>query len=482
MNMFAQKQLKMETDNSGSSKAGAPPSEEEHELKWPSGTVLLVTDITRKFCTEFIVESRGRDCITLARPAAPYHRLVISQNNKIGFKESNDKSCFIRPVGDGNDTGAMVGLKSSFRELYLGFSESGDLETKASPTFHFISVIPRYYDRKLPSLAQCQQQQRSQDAEANFLRLSSRTSPRDHTAWADPSQPDQRRTLSRSQLQQLYHYGYVHISSLVEPRKIEDCVKLLNHYLGVAGSIVRGGVQGNDFGKFEGGITRRPEVLSLIEGSLTEIIENSLLAGAGCIDKTTSNLQAQIAYRFPELHSPYEYMGLQPSSPGPVSGSDAVTGLDLSTVPWHTDGLRQGRAHGFTILVGICLADTDRLLAGNLLIWPRTHKLLHVCKTNEYGALDMESLDMFLSGGFDCRAMLTDDEKQAIFDEDQAERMHHGRTISRKNSNTIISRTTSLNQSDHENEPTNLPSLGNPISLIMKAGVNGILYITCRRY
>jgi len=54
---------------------------------------------------------------------------------------------------------------------------------------------------------------------------------------------------------------------------------------------------------------------------------------------------------------------------------------------WHTDGLRQGKNHSFSLLVGVALSDTDRGgeddcssgggggggSGGNLCVWPGSH-------------------------------------------------------------------------------------------------------------
>ena len=45
---------------------------------------------------------------------------------------------------------------------------------------------------------------------------------------------------------------------------------------------------------------------------------------------------------------------------------------------WHTDGLRQGKKHSFSLLVGVALSDTPPVSAaggsGNLFVWPGSHR------------------------------------------------------------------------------------------------------------
>eukprot|EP01034_Spumella_vulgaris_P026107 gene26107-32637_t len=92
----------------------------------------------------------------------------------------------------------------------------------------------------------------------------------------------------------------------------------------------------------------------------------------------SSNLSAQIAYRFPELTNPELR----------TDNRDAIA----ESTAWHTDGLRQGKAHGFSLLLGIVLSDVHEDFSGNLMVWPGSHLLLHSCKTTEFGALDMVKL------------------------------------------------------------------------------------------
>lgn len=58
-----------------------------------------------------------------------------------------------------------------------------------------------------------------------------------------------------------------------------------------------------------------------------------------------------------------------------ASGSamkDRISGTD-----WHTDGLRQGKKHSFSLLVGIALTDMPIPNIGNLCVWPGSHLRIH---------------------------------------------------------------------------------------------------------
>jgi hypothetical protein len=453
--------------------------------EWNSGDVLLLTDPHSHVCVEFIVEVRtnanANTIVSLARPTSPYHRLVFTQNNKLVFKDTNDKTCFIRPVyvcaydsnahpGKHTHSSQRMAFRSSFRDAYIGLDGSGELVCVQTPVYYLVTVIRDYYNSKVrtcTTIAAATNNNRSHtdDFEASIL---------------EPAMPATQ--LSKQQLLQFYHYGYTQIPRIVQSHKIDVAVKMLNHYLGVPGALVLGGIQGQGLGKFEGGITRRQEIMALLEGELSDLIVNSLFTSQsvqGTIDTTA--LQTQIAFRFPELNSAYEH--------GAYTGEDTV---DLSSFPWHTDGLRQGRSHSFTLLVGVCLQEISSApLAGNLLIWPRTHRLLHSCKMNQYGALDLQRLKNALPHFIGCSGNeVSDEEIMLEFQEDQNRRRsmlpkpekdahvpfkddaHKAPTI-RTRVNDGFGDDETL--AHHDNEPDNLPSLGNPLAVTMKAGVGNCL-------
>jgi ectoine hydroxylase-related dioxygenase (phytanoyl-CoA dioxygenase family) len=120
----------------------------------------------------------------------------------------------------------------------------------------------------------------------------------------------------------------------------------------------------------------------------------------------------------------------------------------IDQTEWHTDGLRQGRTHGFSLLVGVVLSDCDEDFCGNLLIWPGSHEPVHACAVGTHGALDLGRL----------RRMYGHDSLPL--------------------SSTSSSQGTVPGQEDtiHDNEPSDLPPLGEPLQLRAKAGDVVILH------
>jgi hypothetical protein len=163
------------------------------------------------------------------------------------------------------------------------------------------------------------------------------------------------------QIRRFISEGYLQIPSVVQKEKIDECVRQLNHHLGKPGDIVAGGVQGGEqLGKFTGHLSNCPAVKELLKGQV-KLILSALFGGASGYE--SSNLSAQIAYRFPELTNP----DLRTDNRNEIAESTA----------WHTDGLRQGKAHGFSLLLGIVLSDISEDFSGNLMVWPGSHLLLH---------------------------------------------------------------------------------------------------------
>ena len=53
----------------------------------------------------------------------------------------------------------------------------------------------------------------------------------------------------------------------------------------------------------------------------------------------------------------------------------------------HTDGLRQGKKHSFSLLVGVALSDNCVANRGNLCVWPGSHHVIHPLMRSPDGAV-----------------------------------------------------------------------------------------------
>ena len=103
-----------------------------------------------------------------------------------------------------------------------------------------------------------------------------------------------------------------------------------------------------------------PELMGIPKtGNLARLIEQFI--GYNQVD---SQYGCQVALRFPGVRDDL------------VAGGAAVRSF-VGERDWHTDGLRQGKKHSFSLLVGVCLEDCLVENRGNLCVWPGSHRWCH---------------------------------------------------------------------------------------------------------
>lgn len=165
--------------------------------------------------------------------------------------------------------------------------------------------------------------------------------------------------LTESQRRSFMEHGYLQIRDVVPMRLVNAALRRINHELGIPGRMVDGGVEGS--AKLAGNVSNSEDVLNLFYLSDACKVADALL-GAGNVAAPKG---AQIAMRFPELGVPREPLGIE----------------------WHTDGMRQGKLHPFSLLLGVTLSDVREPLAGNFTVFPGSHRSLHALLTDG-GKLD----------------------------------------------------------------------------------------------
>jgi hypothetical protein len=237
------------------------------------------------------------------------------------------------------------------------------------------------------------------------------------------------------------------LSSVILPAKVFECSRLLMHHLGIPGDLSAGGTQ-DGYGKLGGSLSNCSEIRSLLlhpqssKGasiSLLNIIEEML--GVGRVDM--GSISGQIALRFPENIQDSVTCCLNSDSFNFSHMPDGTLSIGSA---WHTDGFRQGKYHGFSLLVGICLSDCVDDFSGNLLLWPGSHVPIHKSIIGQHGGLDLDLL-----------ARLVNDEVSEEVNE-------------KFSSATETTEAVVTERILHENAPTNLPSLGEPLQMHFKAG------------
>jgi len=146
--------------------------------------------------------------------------------------------------------------------------------------------------------------------------------------------------------------GYVHIPNVVTKKKVNAALRAINHSLGE-------GVDAADMQTFRAQsycpeLRRDPVITNLYNESHATTLAESLI-GAGKIKSINGG---QIALRFPGMQE-------TPAQPGPH--------LDGMYSP--TNGVPKGKINSFTMLLGIMLSDVSEDFAGNLAVWPGTHRI-----------------------------------------------------------------------------------------------------------
>ena len=132
-------------------------------------------------------------------------------------------------------------------------------------------------------------------------------------------------------------------------------------------------------------------------GSLVLAAAEQLLGGPGCTD-LSSSAGAQIALRFPGR-----------SRSRCAKNSDTAAEDVLPGTRWHVDGMRQGKAHPFSLLVGVALSDVRAPFCGNLCVFPGSHRRI------EPLLLPDGKLRGYEQPQFDCAGMRSGDMDRGIY-------------------------------------------------------------------
>jgi len=261
-----------------------------------------------------------------------------------------------------------------------------------------------------------------------------------------------RRSLSYWELQRFIMEGYLHVPNIIDINIINNCLRFLNYHLGIPGSVTPGGAQ-NGLGKLSGSISNSKEVRDLLYESLY-IIEDIIGENNCDID----NPSAQIAFRFPEYNN-------------------KDNSKEMDNTQWHTDDLRKGKSHGFSILLGICLNDINDDFSGNLLVWPGSHYLIHQSQIGSNGDIDKDRLkslktkqQIYLNEDYDSTDNILTSNDTIDNNNNNNNNNNNSNSNSNNSNNSNNNNDNNGNIVYHNNEPLDLPNLGNPYQVKCKAG------------
>ncbi len=230
-----------------------------------SGVVLHLTDLTSGHSTNLLLEKKGKGSISLARPSQPYHRLSVLQSGEVEFRIGSDKFCLWRFISASESQKDHFFVQSCLSALFLKFDENSKVfqSMTTEPVAFRIQVV----DSTTEILTSCSFTERK-----SF----------EFSSW---------------QLQRMLLEGYLVLPQHLPLHKVTSCLRVLNQHMGVPGALVKGGTQGVDVGKFEGGVTTCFEMRQLFLGEVCAAVD-SLMGGVDSCD--IHALSAQIAFRFPE--------------------------------------------------------------------------------------------------------------------------------------------------------------------------------------
>ena len=146
----------------------------------------------------------------------------------------------------------------------------------------------------------------------------------------------------------------------------------------------------------------------------------------------------------------------------------------------------------FSLLVGVCLSDVTEEFAGNLLVWPGSHKLLHACKAAaRTSAANASAKEKGLSSSSSSSSSSVDSPDpgpdHGAIDVALLQRMvaaeqltAQGREITEANLEQLLATAAptppppppSGVSPHHDNAPAHLPDLGPPHHVLARAGNN----------
>ena len=158
--------------------------------------------------------------------------------------------------------------------------------------------------------------------------------------------------LTHAQKQQFIEQGFVRVPGVVPRVMVNAALRAINHAVGE-------GMNVEDMTRYRSQtycpeVARSPVITDLVNRTPALSMAESLI-GEGKIKSVGGG---QIALRFPTLKDP-------PGQPGPH--------LDGMYSPHN--GVTKGQISNFTMLLGVMLSDVVTPYAGNLAVWPGTHRL-----------------------------------------------------------------------------------------------------------
>ncbi|KAK1939287.1 hypothetical protein P3T76_008671 [Phytophthora citrophthora] len=299
-----------------------------------TGAVVQVTHVASGYSFRALVErgaSSNTLILSLCSMMRPYEKLKVALNGQVSWALAVAKfAAFLVEFEDSEDKHIVVHFKAVAHQKKVNRSQASGwyLGVASDPSPALIGDAGKGDDSRFRLAIMSTRAAFSMDPTRSLMT---------HAKYKS--------ILSESQRRSFIQNGYLQIRGAVPLPLANAALRRINHDLGIPGNMIDGGVEGAI--KLAGNTSNSDAILDLY--SLSDVCKYvEALVG---VDQVIPPQGAQIALRFPELGEPREPLGTE----------------------WHTDGMRQGRFHPFTLLAGISLSNVPEPLCGNLTVFPGSH-------------------------------------------------------------------------------------------------------------
>ena len=368
---------------------------------WTTGELIRLSAPAGNMCLTVVVEERRschRGAVAISLPGSPFARLRVTSDETVDFGGK----------GDGNDT---VWVASDPTSLTTGLTHVYKSKAFALVATHEGLAVRRRSSSDPRAVAA-----HDTEAIANSLwhvaavsRGGNNQGPGGvSTVNFDADSPvTPAKSLKPSQLAEFARDGCLVIPGLVPADVLFRAQTAVNSRLGRPGGVglfyddarkvvpharrmpsghaevllpldseaLQGGeADKNGVGRMGGSATTDPCLLDVLNCPEVMRIVAQII-GPGKVVPATA---VQVALRFPGCNDALV-----------VSG--AAMGKSVGGTDWHTDGLRQGKKHSFSLLVGIAISDNQVGNRGNLCLWPGSHHVIHPLMRSPDGAVRREN-------------------------------------------------------------------------------------------
>ncbi len=366
---------------------------------WTTGELIRLSNQspTGSICLTVVVEerrSRHRGAVAISLPGSPFARLRVTSDETVDFGGKGDGNDTVWVASD--PTSLTTGLTHVYKSnaFALVATREGLAVRRRSGTSNLHA--PRY-DETIPnSLWRVAAVSRGGN-----LRHGDTSTVNNYASPPEPVMPAQ--GLAPSQLADFAQDGYLIIPRLVpadvlfraqtavnsrlgrpagvglfydDARKVQPHARRMpsghNEVLLPLDSEALQGCEAdkNGVGRMGGTATTDPCLLNVLNCPEVMRIVAQVIGPGKVVPATT----VQVALRFPGCNDALVVSG--------AAMRKIVRGTD-----WHTDGLRQGKKHSFSLLVGVALSDNQTENRGNLCVWPQSHRVIHPLMRSPDGAV-----------------------------------------------------------------------------------------------